>query len=171
MKPKFHPAETKVAYTTPAYLTGPVVPVYSYPVTPKKGVRAALSREPLWQVVGLEEDMFIPRANPDNVARSFILDGSEHTIGFNGDGCDMFGIKWEYVAQAGGCMVRPGNPLLTMRTNGWIKSSGRTWIPGTGRQCADSKRLSERDTAVSCCFNGWFERLLSFMNTENALLA
>lgn len=173
MKIRFDPSEKRVAYTKPAYYTGPIVPVYSYPVTPKEGVRAALSREPLWQVVGIEEDMFIPRANPDNLARSFVLDGSEHEQGFNGDGLDMFGVKWEYVEQAGGCMVRPGNPLLN-DANEWkdklVWPDVDSW--GWEETARTAKIFLKRDTAISCWFlNGWFERLLSFMHTEDALMA
>lgn len=173
MNYKFDPAEAKVAYRKPAHFMGPLVPVYTYPVTPKEGVLSALRREPIWQVVGHETDMFIPRANPDNVARSFILDGSEHEVGYNGDGLDMFGVKWEYVEQAGGCMVRPGNPLLE-DANEWVDKI--VWPDVDSWDWEANSKVStdflKRDTAVSCwMMNGWFERLLSFMHTEDALLA
>ena len=169
----FREEEMEVAYTKPAHFMGPIVPIYHYPVTPKDGVKAALSREPLFQICGIESDMFVPRCNPDNLARSFVLDGSEHEIGYNGDGRDMFGVVWEYVEQAGGCMVRPGHPLLD-DMNEWpdkvVWPDVESWDWQGNSQVAHD--FLQRDTAVSCwLMNGWFERMLSFMNTEDALLA
>ena len=173
MKIKFDPAETKVAYTKRLHIFGPEVPVYSLPVSPKEGFIAAMKREPLWQVCDLESEMFCPRSNPDNVARGFILDGSQHKLGDNGDGLDMFGVKWEYIEMAGGCMVRPGNPLLN-DANEWVDKVVWPDIDSWGWEetAKTAKVFLKREYANSCWFmNGWFERLLSFMNTEDALLA
>ena len=38
----------------------------------------------------------------------------------------MFGIEWEFVPQAGGSMVRPGNPPWMTLMSGAIRSYGRT---------------------------------------------
>lgn len=169
----FQEKELEVAYTKPIYYGGPIVPVYHFPVTPKQAVHAALRREPLFQVCGIESDMFAPGCNPDNVARGFVLDGSMHRLGDNGNGLDMFGVKWEYIPQAQGCMVRPGHPLLN-DANEWVDKVKwpdiESWDwEGNGKVAHD---FLQRDTAVSCWFmNGWFERLLSFMNSEDALMA
>lgn len=125
------------------------------------------------EYIGLRSDCmnFCPHIIPDNIARAFVLEKEkwEGEIG----GKDMFGIDWEYVPTVGGSMVKPGNPLLknlhdwenfvsfpnieswdwegsAVMNNDWLENSGKFvqfWI-----------------------FTGLFERMISWMDFENAAL-
>ncbi|MDR1299589.1 MAG: methyltransferase, partial [Oscillospiraceae bacterium] len=109
--PKFDQSELAVVGEMPGFGGAPPTPVYNFPLTQRDGYAALYDRRPVWQITGLEQTMFCPKVNPDNIARAFVFDGSGFAFG-SGGGPDMFGIEWEYVAQAGGSMVRPGKPFL-----------------------------------------------------------
>ena len=169
--PKFDERELKIRRMEPGYKGGPEWPVYSYPVTPKEAFIAMLKREPVWEITGAESKMLSPRVNPDNIARAFAYDGvgPNPTTG----GKDMFGIEWEYVAQVGGSMVRPGKPFVEDANEikdkvAWPDIDSWDW-EAAGR--ANEEYLSS-DKYNSCWFlNGWYERLISFMDFENAIMA
>ena len=169
--PKFDERELISQRMEPGYMGGPAVPVYSYPVTPKEAVKALLRREPVWQLTGAELKMFSPRIYPDNIARAFVFDGSgpNPTTG----GLDMFGIDWEYVPQVRGSMVRPGKPFIADANE--IKDKIKwpdieTWDWETAGKVNEEYLSSDKYN--SCWFlNGWYERLISFMDFEGAIVA
>ncbi len=170
--PKFDPAELKIAYEKPGFAGKPGTPVYSYPVSPKEGMKAAMARKPLWQITHSEQQMFLPSVNPDNIARALCVEAQRHT--YTTDPVpDMFGVEWEYVPKVGGSMVRPGAPLIE-DMNDWEKivkfPDIDTW------DWEGSAKLNEKflDTdSYICCWvlNGWYERLISFMEFEGAAMA
>ena len=146
--------------------------IYSYPVPMKEAVEALLRKEPYWQMTGMYPSMFAPKINPDNIARaqSFEvepLDPSEY------GGKDMFGIEWEYVPAAWGSMVRPGNPLATdandlLEKLEWPDVDSWDWEK-SGR--ANEGFLKPENCNVIFFLNGWYERLISMMDFENAIMA
>ncbi|MDR2530515.1 MAG: methyltransferase [Oscillospiraceae bacterium] len=170
--PKFDPKELTVVSETPGFMGGAGTPAYAFPVTMREGMRALYRREPIWQITGLESTMFSPRVNPDNIARAFVIDGTGRLDG-SGGGPDMFGIEWEYVPQVGGSMVRPGEPFLS-DANEWktkLKWPDIDKWDWEGARQANAEFLAG-DKYVVCWFlNGWFERLISFMEFENAAFA
>lgn len=66
-----------------------------------------------WQINSCADvgaGMFCPGVLPDNVARCQVFDATASPFAQTTGGKDMFGVEWEFVAVAGGAMVRPGQP-------------------------------------------------------------
>ena len=174
MIPKFDPKELEVVRETPATAMMPSVKIYNYPVSPKEGVKATMSRKPIWQTMGIDSRMFIPRLFPDNTARAFAFESQPFDVTTEGGGKDMFGIEWEYIAQVNGSMVRPGKPFLS-DANEWYEKlvwpdiDAWDW-KGSAEKNNDTYLAT--DSYNSCwLMNGWFERLISFMDFEGAIMA
>ncbi|MDR1328412.1 MAG: methyltransferase, partial [Oscillospiraceae bacterium] len=117
--PKFDPKELIVKGEKPSFFPGNGLPLYDFPGTPADAYRGLYTKNPVWQVSGLEYSMFAPRVNPDNVARAMVVDGSPFEGAPTG-GLDMFGVEWEFIPQVGGSIVHPGKPLFT-DANDWEK--------------------------------------------------
>ena len=146
---------------------------FKYPVTPREGFIAAYKREPLWLLNGTESLMFAPKVNPDNISRAFVFDKTEFPNAEQGGGFDMFGIDWEYIAQVGGSMVRPGKPFIEDANEiaeklVWPDIEKWDW-----ESCAKANAsYADSDKAVVAWFlNGWYERLISFMDFDGAIMA
>ena len=174
MIPKFDPKELTVIEELPGFFGGPSTPVYSFPATPKEAFTALLRREPIWQITGMESRLFTPKLLPDNVARAFVLESEPFDSQTLGGGKDMFGIEWEYIAQVGGSMVRPGKPFLEDANEWreklvWPDIDSWDW-EGAAKRNNDSYLASNR---YNNCWiqNGWYERLISFMDFEGAIMA
>jgi hypothetical protein len=174
--PKFNPKELEVVYGAPSLFGRPDIPVYNYPVTPKEACIGAYIKKAVWQVMGpgIEMNLFTPKCNPDNIARAFVYDASfipgvTNTTG----GKDMFGIEWEFVPQAGGSMVRPGKPFVEDANEIankviWPDIDSWDWEESsiTNEEYLTNNKLN------SCVFlNGWYERLISFMDFDGAVVA
>ena len=150
----------------------PNIPIYDFPVTPREAFLAAMNKEPIWQISSLESSPFCPIIFPDNVARAF---GVEATPLAREDfgGKDMFGIEWEYVEVADGSMVRPGNPLFA-DANDWeekvVFPDIDTW-DWEGSAKANNEYLNNGFAHMGWIMNGYYERLISFMDFENAAVA
>lgn len=170
--PAFNYKELYIASEIPGFSGAPPTPVYSFPAPPRDAVIALYKRAPLWQITTLEQKAFCPGLNPDNIARAFVFDAISLPTGCNG-GKDMFNIEWEYIAKVGGSMVRPGNPYLKS-ANEWhdklIWPDIDSWDWETASR-VNTQYLST-DKFVSCIIiNGWYERLISFMDFEGAVVA
>lgn len=172
--PAFDPAELRVVDTIPATPFKPEIDVFDYPVTPREAMRALYRREPVWQPIGVESQIFTPRIFPDNVARGFVFENQPFNPDENGGGPDMFGIEWVYVPSTMGSMVRPGNPVLD-DVNDWREVI--TFPNVDSWDWAGSAQENNGTYLHSDIFNkwwiqtGWFERLISFMDFENAAMA
>ena len=171
--PKFDPKELEVVRVTPASPFIPSVKIYKTPVTPKEASAAALRKHPYWQLIGVEGRVFTPKLLPDNVARGFALEQNPLEPG-KGGGKDMFGIEWEYIAQVGGSMVRPGKPFVDdandiAKKAVWPDIDSWDW-ENTAKNNNDTYLAT--DLFNKCWFqNGWYERLISFMDFEGAIMA
>ena len=175
--PKFNAEELKVVAEAPDFFGGPAIPIYNFPVTGKEAVRALYERRAIWQVmlgIGVESKNFTPSINPDNVARAFVFDGTvvPGVSNLTG-GKDLFGIEWEYIPTAGGSMVRPGKPFIEDANDiekkvVWPDIDSWDW---EGASKANEKYLSGTTSYVAMFMNGYFERLISFMDFEGAILA
>ncbi len=167
----FDPKELEILATKPGFF-GMEVPVYNYPVTPREAVKATYRRQPIWQTGGSEFGIFTPVVYPDNVARAFAFDAN-HMRPDQGGGRDMFGLEWEYIPAAGGSIVRPGKPFLS-DANEWYEKV--VWPDLDSWDWEGQAKINEgylkSDTFNMCSMlNGWFERLISFMDFEGAALA
>ena len=168
----FEQKEILNAKQTPNFFGGVTVE-FNYPVSPREGFIAAYNRKPMWLLAGTESQMFSPKVNPDNIARAFVFDKSGFQNAEQGGGFDMFGIDWEYIAQVGGSMVRPGKPFAEDANEiadkiVWPDIDSWDW-----EGCAKANaEFANSDKAVVAWFlNGWYERLISFMDFENAIMA
>ncbi|MDR1216960.1 MAG: methyltransferase [Oscillospiraceae bacterium] len=168
---KFDPRELEKAGERELFMMGSV-PLYDYPVTPREAYKELYRRRPVWQMTSIDSQMFAPRINPDNIARAMVMDGGAPDTVPQG-GKDMFGIEWEFVRQVGGSMVRPGKPLLEdandwRETIVWPDLDSWDWNAATRE---NESYLS--DVYFNECWlqNGWFERLITFMDFEGAIMA
>jgi len=168
----FNESEMTVRYERPGMFPGaPGVQEFTFPVSQKEAVISLYRREPVWQITQSEINYFAPDILPDNVARASVM-AAGGTMAPT-DGADMFGVEWEYVPAVGGCMVRPGKPMLT-DANDWERVIKFPDIGKYDWQKAkdDNKEyLSQDRFNFSIVLNGFFERLISFMEFENAAFA
>lgn len=171
--PAFDPKELNVVSEVPGYFGRPATPIYDFPVAPKIAYRSMMQRKPIWQIAGVENRIFTPRILPDNVSRSFVMENQPFDMA-TGGGRDMFGIDWEYIPQAGGSMVRPGKPFLE-DANEWYEKLQwpdiESWDwEGSAKENNDTYLESDRYNTV-WFQTGFFERLISFMDFEGAIMA
>lgn len=174
----FNNGELKVSETVINFKKpdAPHIPVYTFPITPRENVVATYSKTPVWCMYGTETFAFSPKIIPDNVARGFLVEAvpvSKEQYG----GKDMFGVVWEFVPQVGGSMVRPGNPMMT-DANDWkerIRFPSHEEIDAWAwEQSAEENKVFLNNGRVNFFWmqNGcWFERLISFMEVQNACIA
>ncbi|WKY45022.1 uroporphyrinogen decarboxylase family protein [Eubacteriaceae bacterium ES2] len=175
--PKFSEAELKITKEIPHVFSGMPTPIYSTPVSAKDAMRGVFEGKPVWQVItgaGADVQIFTPGLFPDNVARAFVFDHSfVPGVSNLSAGKDMFGIEWEFEPAANGSMVRPGNPLLT-DMNDWkekvVWPDINTW-DWEGEREKNKGYFNPDQSVFTWFFTGFYERLISFMDFENAALA
>ena len=149
-------------------------PVYNTPVSRREAYMSAImDTEPYWIPIGNECTNFCPSVIPDNIARGFVYEGEKWPKEYTVDK-DMFGIEWVYVPQVGGSMVKPGNPLMD-DVSEWrekvVFPDIETW-DWAGSAEKNKAYLSQGRCNKMTLLNGcWFERLISFMDFENAAIA
>ncbi len=173
-----------VAFTTdklvitgvlPHFMTGEATQKkYSTPITPRENYLAPYRGEmPLWIPLYSDMQMMAPRINPDNVVRAIIGGDVPLTQDELVGGIDMFGVEWTYVPVASGSMVAGGNPLLE-DANDWEKvitfPDLDTWDWESSAAAMAPYRDYDRLQACTV-LNGLYERLISFMDFENAVVA
>lgn len=148
--------------------------IHNTPVSAKENMKRMIEGEPVWQASTFDYQYLFPRCVPDNPAKGNVSDAklSADELG----GFDMFGIEWEYVEQVGGSTVRPGNPLLE-DVNEWkskvkfpTKEVIDSWDWEGAVQAANEQLKDDYFWEVVIC-TGWYERLISFMDFENAAVA
>jgi hypothetical protein len=174
--PKFDPKEIEGIPEAPATPFGPGIKQFRTPVTPKEAVKGAMTGKAYWQVVSMlvEHTIFTPKLLPDNVARAFVFEAQPFNALQEGGGKDMFGIEWEYIPVATGSMVRPGKPFVEdaneiMAKLKWPDIDSWDW---EGSAKANNDTYLKTDKFNLCWFQtGWYERLISLMDFEGAIMA
>lgn len=171
----FDEKELNVAFELPNFANpgGPGIPVYSFPIKPMDAMKQAFNHNAQWMSAGTDVGFFCPKVIPDHIARGFVFE-AEMIPPEQYGGKDMFGIEWEYVPVVGGSMVRPGKPFLT-DANEWYEKlvwpdiDSWDW-DASGR--ANYDYLHNGNANFCWLLNGaWYERLVSFMEFENAVVA
>lgn len=151
----------------------PGIAMYDTPVSGKENILANYRKEPVYMYMSGDTGMFAPKVIPDNVARGFVFEKEMMDPALYG-GKDMFGIEWEYVPVAGGSMVRPGKPFME-DANEWYDKLVFPDIDSwdwEGSAKANKDFLNPNKCNFAWLLNGaWFERLISFMEFENAAVA
>lgn len=170
---KFDEKELKVVQEVPGF-TGEPLPVYDFPVSMADAmVDTFFNKKPWWIPTDIEVKAFTPAVIPDNGARGFVFEAQPYPREKFG-GKDMFGVEWTYVDVAGGSMVKPGHPLLTDLSK-WrekvIMPDIDSW-DWEGSAKANKEYLASGFCNSLMLLNGcWFERLISFMDFEDAAVA
>ena len=172
--PRGEHIKTKCFGPFPAALVSRAVPRYATPVTPKENLRLCVARrQPYWFPVSMDFLDFEPRVSPDTVARAMVIDMEEALRDEEKGGADFFGVRWVYVPEVGGSMVKPGAAIL-QDANEWPEV---LHFPDIDRldwaHCREVNAvLNTSERAFHTSFlNGYFERLISFMDFENAAMA
>lgn len=171
----FSEKEFEVLKEVPSIWPGdPPVKIYNRPISDRENYKRVYEKNPCWLPGFNDGQIFCPRIIPDNISRGFVLGDEPFDNDTQAGGPDMFGIEWEWVKTAGGSMVRPGKPLLD-DVNNWkekIKFPDiDRWDWETSAQI-NKKFLSADTWTVFWLLSGaWFERLVSFMDFENAVMA
>lgn len=143
---------------------------FKTPISSLENMRAFLNNEtPCWMPDG-DLITITPEIIPDNVARAFVQEADPTD---RKGGPDMFGVQWVYEDSVGGSMVIPGNPILA-DANDWKEvihfPDVDSWDwEGSAKRNKDY--LSGDDPIWTVQFSGMFERLISFMDFENAAVA
>ena len=154
---------------------GRTMVMFDYPCTQREGILSTYNREPYWQMTGTAGSMFSPKVNPDNIARGFIFEaGMQGMTSADYGGPDMFGIEWEYIESAGGSMVRPGKPYIedANEIKDKIKMPDPTkWDWEASAKANNGTFLRPDQANCMWVLNGFYERLISFMDFEGAIMA
>lgn len=160
-----------VGYYPPTNPEGSTIEKLNTPVPAVENLKAFISGDiPFW-MPNCEYITLSPAIIPDNIARGAVVEARP----FNEKGGkDMFGVEWIYSELAGGSMVKPGSPLF-IDANDWSETvkfpdiSSWDW-----ENCAEANRglIESKDDPVWITqYTGLFERLISFMDFENAAVA
>ncbi len=148
-------------------------PKLNTPISPKENYRLLVNEKaPLWMPFHNESFSFNIKDFPDNTARAFVSEAADFSPEERG-GRDWFDIEWEYMPEAGGSMVAPGNPKVKDLYE-W-----ENYITFPDLDKIDWDAIAERnegifdaDRSVTITqFSGLFERLISFVDFEEAALA
>jgi len=152
----------------------PGLPRLNTPISPRENLRRLFEeKDPLWMPSGRDYFTLIPRIIPDNVARGFVFDVEPLDLRTEAGGKDFFGVDWVYVEKVGGSMVRPGSPKVPdiNRWEDYIKFPDLDSLDWEGSAEKHREFLNTDRMNLVWVMNGLFERLISFMDFENAALA
>jgi len=152
----------------------PYDPIWYTPITFKQNHLQWLRGEkPVFAPMPTHGLDFAPYCIPDVVARHYIREVTPYNSPDDLYGNDMFGIEWEYVPSAMGSMVKPGNPAVEDLED-WrdvIKLPDVDSWPweedGKLNECMKQDEFSRK----FWFFTGYFERLISWLDFENAAIA
>jgi hypothetical protein len=172
MIPKFEAKELEILGSVPDRMGGAPSPIYNFPVSMREGVKAIYDRKPIWQTTNVEGIIFNPSVIPDNVARAYVIEAEKFPIEKVG-GLDMFGMDWEYIPSVGGSMIRPGKAFLS-DANEWydkVKFPDIEKWDWEGCYKLNKGFLKTDRHNVTWLFTGWFERLISWLDFEAAILS
>lgn len=142
------------------------------PVTPKEMmIQTIRTNQPIWLSSTFDYGYLFPQCVPDNPLKGNVSDAKllPEQLG----GKDMFGIEWEYVEKVGGSTVHPGRPLLS-DANEWpekVKFPTKEYIDcwdWDGALKRSGQFMRDRDFWEVVICTGYYERLISFMDFEEA---
>jgi len=154
--------ELRVTRMLPGFFGGPGNPVRDTPVTPRENFAAMVfEKSPFWIPLPSDKTMVVPDLYNNNLGRG----GPAGTK-------DAFGIEWEWIEQAGGSIVRPGEPFLS-DANEWYD---KIKIPDIDKwdwaAAAENMKIDGFVSTETSLINGFcFERLISFMDFAPAAVA
>ena len=143
-----------------------------YPISPAENFRRTLAGEPVWIPGDIELFLFSPATIGENKSRGLVIETMQVPPGELG-GKDFFGVEWVFSPEQRGSMVKPGMPLLEEACEWEDKVvfpdvSAMDW-----EACAERNKalLNQGKLIKMTLYTGFFERLVSFMGMEGALIA
>ena len=150
-------------------------PLLNTPISPRENFLMLLRGEdPLWIPFARDTISVTPAIIKDNIARGFVYDATPFDPNVEGGGPDMFGVEWEWVPTVRGSMVRPGNPKVP-DVEEWEKyiefPDPDSW-DWAGSAEKNRALIEQKDLLFGATIlNGLFERLISFCEMSEALIA
>ncbi|MBR3396465.1 MAG: hypothetical protein IKG70_01265 [Lachnospiraceae bacterium] len=154
----------------------PPVPRRDYPISPRENLNRALRREGALWIPSFTTDIlqFNSRVIPDCIARGEVRDLGPAMSDEEKGGPDMFGIPWIFMPEAHGSMEDPKYPHVFEDVEDW--ESTVTFPDPDTFDWESAKKINAAiendDRARFVTFhNGMFERLISFMGFEGAVVA
>lgn len=168
----FSPEELEVVSRFDSYRTKGL-PLFRSPVSVRENYLACLRGEPaLWLPMGTDAIRTLPKQLPDNAPRGVPLAGLPGKPEGYAATHDMFGVEWEFEPEIGGATVRPGKPRLRTMEGwkdelAWPDPDNWEWEANA----AAVRQVQDGRVQQTTIFNGYFERLISLLDFENALLA
>lgn len=170
----FYKDEMQVMGEYPGFGPGvPGTPIYKTPIQPHENVSMFLAGEkPLWMPSFFEFKMFNPRMIIDNVARGMVVEGKPASFADAG-GMDLLGIDWEFVPEAHGSMVKRGFKQLDdiSEWKDYLKFPDLKSLDWAGCRQENEEYLNDPRAIQMTVFTGLFERLVSMVGMEEALVA
>ena len=144
----------------------------AYPISPRENFKRTLAGEPVWIPSDMELLMFAPATIGENLTRGMVIDTKRVSPEEFG-GKDFFGVDWVFVPEQGGSMVKPGNPLMEEACEWKEKVVFPDMSAWDWEECAARNKplLSQGKMIKTPVYTGFFERLVSFMDMEGALVA
>ena len=169
----FREEELQSGQTYPGLFPGaPGILKPAYPVSVQENFRRTLEGEPVWIPCDTELVLFAPSTIGENKCRGLVVDTRRVPPEELG-GKDYFGVDWVFLPEQMGSMVKPGNPLLE-EAGEWkekvVFPDISTW---DWEDCAarNAVFLKQGRMIKMPFYTGFFERLVSFMDMEGALIA
>jgi hypothetical protein len=154
-------------------------PLFNRPISEKENFRLWFAGEvPYWTPVAgwVMCDLlgFRPRVNTDNVANRMVFDGEPPVeyVGFEYT-TEWFDLTWVFVPEALGATVKPGNPKLD-DMEGWEERLAFPDLDALDFEAcgrANAEYLASPKMNQLGILNGFWERLMSVMDVENAAIA
>ena len=173
--PPYSPEELTVVGVVPGYGNNKDVDILSYPCNNREAMVALYEHRPVFQPVGIETVLFLPSILPENKARAMIMENAPFNPMEDGGGEDMFGVKWVFEPAARGSMEDPNEPPILEDANDWrevIKFPDvDSWDWEGSAELNKGTFLKPENFNMYWIMTGWFERLISFMGFEEAIVA
>ena len=152
------------------------VPRRDYPISPRENLNMALRREGAAWIPSFTTDIlqFNSRVIPDCIARGEVRDLGPFMSDEEKGGPDMFGIPWIFMPEAHGSMEDPKFGHVFEDVEDW--ESTVVFPDPDSYDWESAKKINAAiendDRARFVTFhNGMFERLISFMGFEGAVVA
>ena len=159
----------------PSMFGDPSRTVFHVPISLRDNYLSAVrNHDYLYVANALDAKNMNTRIIPDNRARGSVGDGGERFIPNPEGEPDVFGVPWLFDPEVGGSMVRPGKPLLT-DIEDWeeviIFPDPDAWDWEGAAKMSEEFRSDGFFAYQSTIFTGFFERLISWMDFEEAAIA
>lgn len=172
----FDESEMTILDTYPARGSNPALPRLNTPITPRENLLMLYRGEtPLWIPQFVDVKPFAPDVMPENRVRGMVNEVEKVSPDLYG-GTDMFGVDWIFDPVIRGSMVRPGNPKVPDIAR-WEECvtlpdpDSWDWAGSAQKNRSFIERGWSANAMRLTIYTGFFERLISFMDFEEAAIA